>query len=261
LITCVCLLMAASVKAQGTGIEVRPTGRELVETEPRRIVTTTFRITNLTDKRREFVSELILPKEWVLITEDFPFDLGPNETITKLVSFLVPETTPADRYKITYLVRARKYPSIRDFYSIDVVVLPYSKLEVKLLETPQYITAGEYYRVCFLVTNKSNKENTVSISIDSSQNIPFTVDSEIFELAPWQSKTVTVSVRPDAKTAKTLKHRLRLTAQIVEDRKSKTQADAASVVEIVPGVGQAEKRLETIGPQIRPRQETSQKKK
>ena len=254
------ILTVANGTAQGLGLEVRPSGKELFETRPREIVTAAFRITNTTGLQYEFISEVKLPEGWVLITEDFPFDLGANETTTKLVSFFVPQATSAGRYKITYLVGARKYPAIRDFYTVDVVVLPYSKLEVMLLETPQYIIAGEYYQVCFLVTNKSDTENTVSISIDSSENIPFVVDAEIFKLAPWQSKTVTVKVGPDAKIAKILKHRLRLTAQVVEDSKSKTQAKAESTVEIAPRANEAEERLEAISPQIQPQQELALKK-
>jgi len=253
-------LTVAHGTAQGLGLEVRPAGKELFETRPREIVTAAFRVTNTTSQQYEFISEVKLPEGWVLITEDFPFDLGANETTTKLVSFFVPEATSAGRYKITYLVGARKYPALSDFYTVDVVVLPYSKLEVKLLETPRYIIAGEYYQACFLVTNKSNMENTVSISIDSSENIPFIVDAEMFKLAPWQSKTVTVKVGTDAKIAKILKHRLRLTAQVVEDSKSKTQDKAESTVEIVPRANEAEECLEAAPPQTQPQQEIALKR-
>ena len=139
LITYVCLLMAASVNAQGTNIEVRPTGKELIETEPRRIVTTAFRITNSTDKKREFISEVKLPKGWALITKDFPFELNPNTSDTKLVSFFVPQAALAGKYEITYVVTDRKYPSVRDFHTIYVVVLPVVKLEVKLLDAPESV--------------------------------------------------------------------------------------------------------------------------
>ncbi len=239
------LSAAAHATGLSCGLEVRPAGRELFQTRPREIVSTTFRITNITNTRYEFIGNVELPEAWGLITEDFPFDLGPNETTTKPISFFVPETTPPGRYKITYLVKARKYPVIRDFYTIDVVVLPYSKLEVRLLRAPQYITAGQDYRVSFSVTNKSNSENTVSIKINSSKNIPFTVDAGAFKLAPGQSKTVAVNVKPDAKIAKTLKHRLQLTAQIVRDGKSKTQARAAHSVEIIPKAA-VEQSLRTI---------------
>ena len=128
LIMCVCLLVAVSVKAQGPNIEVRPAGKELVETEPRRIVTTALRVTNLTDNKRECVSEVTLPKGWTLITKDFPFEVNPNASDTKLLSFFIPQATLAGKYEITYVVRDRNYPSIRDFYSIYIVVLPVVRL-------------------------------------------------------------------------------------------------------------------------------------
>src|SRR3989304_9600281 len=118
------LLTAACVTAKDRGLDIRPVGREVFETTTREIVTTTFRVTNSTSERRLFISEVELPPGWRLITEDFPFELGPYESITKLVSFFVPETTPAGKYRVKYLVRARKYPAIRDFYTIDVIVLP-----------------------------------------------------------------------------------------------------------------------------------------
>jgi|GEM_PF-499895 len=241
--------------AQGLGVEVRPAGNELFEAKPKGIVSFTFRVTNTTSRQSEFISEVKLPEGWGLITEDFPYDLGANETTTKLVSFIVPETAQAGRYKITYFAKMRKYPSIHDFYTVDAVVLPHDKLEVKLLETPRYIIIGEYYQVRFLVTNKSTTENTVGISIDSSENIPFTADTdETLKLAPWQSKTVTVWVEPDAKMAEMLKHRLRLTAQIVGNSKPKTQAKAESIVEIISRAREEEGCFRPILPQIQSQQ-------
>ena len=159
LITYVCLLMAASVNAQGTNIEVRPAGKELVETEPRMIVTTVFRVTNSTDKKREFISEIKLPKGWTLVTKDFPFELNSNVSDRKLISFFVPQATLAGKYEITYVVRDRRYPSVRDFYTIYVVVLPVAKLEVKLLDTPEAVIAGQNYHTSFVIVNQGNTEN------------------------------------------------------------------------------------------------------
>lgn len=244
------LLAAADVMAQGSGMEVRPADRELLEAKPREIVTTTFRVTNTTSKQYEFVSEIQLPEGWALITEDFPFYLGPNESCTKPVSFFIPQMSSAGRYKITYLVKARKYPAIRDFYTIDVMVLQQNKLEVKLLKGPGYVIAGQDCQVRFSVANKSNTENSISVDIDSSENIPFTIDSRIFKLAPGQAKTVNVTIRPDAKITKILKHRLQLTAQFVGDSESKSQAKATHLAEIIPSIGTVEQRFGTVAPQV-----------
>ncbi len=125
-----------------------------------------------------------------------------------MVNFFVPETTSQGRYKIKYLVHDRKYPSVYDFYTIDVVVLP-AKPEKKQPEISQYVVAGEEYKICFLIINKSETEDIIYVSVDSSENVPFTVDTNNFRLGPSQSKIITVTIKPDAKIAKTFKHNLR----------------------------------------------------
>ena len=226
------LLTAACATARDRGLDIRATGREVFEITPREIVTTTFRVTNSTSERHLFISKVKLPEGWKLITEDFPFELGPNESITKLVSFFVPETTSAGRYRVEYLVIARKYPAIRDFYTIDVIVLPGSKKEIP--ETLPYVIAGEEYKVCFSVINKSKTENTFNISVESSENTPFTIDSSKFKLGPGKSRITTVTVMTDAKITKKLKHRLRVTAQAGQADKPETRASAVHSIEIIP---------------------------
>ncbi|HDZ69341.1 MAG TPA: hypothetical protein ENH43_02860, partial [Phycisphaerales bacterium] len=173
---------------------------ELLETKPRAIVTTVFTVTNPTDQKREFISEVKLPRGWTLITKDFPFELNPNESDTRLVSFFVPQTTLVGKYKITYVIKDRKYPSISDSYTTYCLVLPVSKLQAELLESPKFVIAGEEYRASFVVTNQGNTEYTVNTKINSGKNIPYITDAEKFTLAPGQSKTVVVSVKTDAKT-------------------------------------------------------------
>ena len=182
----------------------------------------------------------------MLITKDFPFELNPNESDTRLVSFFVPQTALAGKYEITYVIRDRKYPSVRDFHTIYVVVLPVIKLEVKLLDTPGLVIAGEDYQTSFVVTNQGNAEYTINIKIDSGENIPYAVDAEKFTLAAGQSKTVVVSVKTDAKIIKRLKHRLQLTVEAVEDSKIKAKAKSASSVEILPRISGVEDNFHSI---------------
>lgn len=241
-----CFLFAAGAAAQGRTIDVRPAGRELLEVNPREIAATTLRITNNSDKEYEFIANVELPQGWMLITEDFPFYLRPNEIATKPLNFFIPETTPAGTYKVIYSVRARKYPSIYDSYTVDVVVLPCERLEVKLSEVPQFVIAGREYKVGFLVTNASSTANTISINIDSGENIPFSLDSSLFSLPAGQSRPVTVTIKPQAELAGVLKYRLQLTAQIIQNGSPGISANTAYSTEIIPCVTKADNLADVI---------------
>lgn len=210
--------------------------KELIETEPRSIVTAVFLVSNPTDQKREFISEVKLSDGWLLITKDFEFELNPNETDTKLVSFFVPQSALAGMYEVMCVIKDRKYPSIRDFYTAYVRVLPVSRLQVKLLESPDFVIAGEEYQSSFVIVNQGNTEYTINTKIHSREDIPYTVDAERFTLAPGQSKTVVVNVKTDEKVVKRLKHRLQLTAEAVADGKTRAKAKSASSVEILPRI-------------------------
>ncbi len=222
----------------------------MLETEPRRIATTVFRVINPTNKRQEFIPEVKLPEGWVLITKCFPFELNPNETDAKLVSFLVPQTALAGKYELTYVIKDRKHPSTRDFYTMYVIVLPVRKLQTKLLESPKYVIAGEEYQSSFAVTNQSNTECTVSTKVNSGDNIPWTVDAKKFKLCPGQSRTVVVSVKTDPKATKKLQHHLQFTAEVVQEDKAKVQSTATSIAEIIPRISGVEDRFHKIPAEV-----------
>jgi len=240
------LFAAVCSVVHGTSIEVRPAGQELFEVYPREIVTTIFRVTNFTNKNYEFESQIQAPEGWALVSRDFPFDLSSNENITKVVSCFVPETTEPGRYQITYLVKSRRYPSIRDFYTIDVVVLPTSEVRVKLLKSPDFAIAGRDYEARFLVTNKSNREHTIRVSAGDSEKFAHRIDNRAFNLTAGESKTVTVTVCPNADISNILRHRLELTAEIVSDGKTEALAKAACSVEVLPKTSEAERIVRTI---------------
>ena len=229
-----CLLITTSLQAEERNVQVRPAGKELIETESKRIVTTVFRVTNKTLTKQEFTPNAELPPGWILITKDFPFELDAAESEIRLLSFLVPQRALAGKYKVTYSVRGTKYPSLGDFHTIHVVVLPVVKLKVRLLEFPQYVIAGEDYSVFFVLTSEGNIENTVRVKIDSAENLSFTIDTKNFKLAPAESRTLKVVVKTSAAIRELLKHRLQLTAQVSEDETIKAQA--SSFVEIIPRI-------------------------
>ena len=226
--------VAAPLEARQRGVQVRLSGQELFETEPKNVVTTTFEVTNTSDEELEFVSHVKLPKAWKLIIPSFPFRLAPNGTEIRLVSFFIPQTALAGRYEITYLIRSNRYPSISDSVRVFVVVLSVTKLQAKLLQAPEYVIAGDDYEARFSVINESNTENIVIIKVHSGQDLPYTVEPEKLKLAPGESRTVKVVVKTDEKTRKGFKHHLRFTVQSLEDEKLRGQARCA--VSIIPKI-------------------------
>jgi len=244
LIVSLCLSIVTLLEAEERSVEVKPTGRELLETEPRKIVATAFRVTNKTSDKREFIPHVKLPEGWILITKDFPFDLDANESDTRLVSFFIPQATSAGKYMVTYSVRDRRYLSLSDSYTVYVVVLPVRKLEIISLEAPQYVVAGEDYRASFTIVNVSNVGVTVGLRVESGGNIPAVLDSERLHLATGESKKVMVIEKTDIEVRKPLKHRLKLTAKVIED--DKVKAEAINLVEIIPRISGVENRFHKI---------------
>lgn len=239
-----CLLLATPLEAGKGSLQVTLRGRRGIETEPKRTITFVYMVANKTAEKRQFETEIKLPEAWRVVTRDSSFELEADESGIRLVSFFIPQATLAGSYQINYSVKEIEHPSFGYLDTLQVVVLPVSKLELKLLEAPEYVIAGEDYRASFVVTNASNIENRVSIRIDSEENLPFAADTADLKLAPGESKKVTVTVKTDPKTKKVLRHRLKLTAQVFQDES--VRAQAMSFVQITPRVTGVQERFHTI---------------
>jgi len=156
IVVAVLLFSALSARAERREVQVSPAGAELLEAKPPQILTTLFRVTNNGKQRRKFEASVELPAGWKLITREFPFELAPGQTDLRLVSFLVPYSSLAGKYQITYLVRDREFLSVSDLFPVTIIVLPVPRLELRVLQAPDYVVAGEKYSASFLVVNEGN---------------------------------------------------------------------------------------------------------
>lgn len=226
--------LISSGEAQERGVQVRPADKELFETEPRQIVTTVFRVTNTASEQREFVAELKLPQGWLPITRESVFLLEGNKTETRLVSFLAPETAAAGKYKVTYLVKAREDPSVSDFYTIYVVVLPVTKLAVEIREAPEYVIAGEAYQASYVIMNQSNVSADVRVTVENRADLPCSIDKQRLSLGPGEAAIVTAHTRTDEALKKVLTLRMEAVAQLADD--AGTQARVKHLVNVIPKI-------------------------
>jgi len=103
-------------------VELRQLDEDLINAFPKEVVSTKISVRNKTTLRHQFESEVTLPKKWKIISVDFPFELSPNQSTIKIISFLVPDSTEGGRYEIKYKVNGRKFPSVSDELKIYVVV-------------------------------------------------------------------------------------------------------------------------------------------
>jgi hypothetical protein len=239
-----CLSMIPMIMAADRGVEVRPGNNELIETEPKKTVTTVFHVTSKSPGMREFVSNAILPEGWKLITQDFPFQLAENQSEIKLLSFFVPQTAAAGVYEISYQVQDREFPSRLDYYNINVHVLAYRKLEMKLLEVPKSVIAGETYRIGLLLSNESNIADSVRITAASLENSIVAMETARVFLAKGESKTVHLSVRTDPKISKIFKDKIQIQARFSSDKED--VLSQLSVLDVIPKVTGSEDRHHRI---------------
>ncbi|MFH1941632.1 MAG: tetratricopeptide repeat protein [bacterium] len=173
-----------------------------------------------------------LPRGWKLITQDFPFELDENESVIKLVSVFVPQAATAGLYEITYRVTGRKYPSVSDFFTTQIAVLPSLHLDVQLLEAPEYVIAGDDYRISFVVSNGCNIVDRVYVRIENKENYPASFVVEDFSMTPIRSKKITVTIKTDGTITDRMRHTIRLIAQLRKNEQ--IQSVASSSVEILP---------------------------
>lgn len=228
------IFFTSTLEAQQRGVQIRLSGQELFETAPKNVLTTTFEVVNTSDEELEFISDIKLPPGWKIITPFFPFRLAPNASEIRLVSFFVPRSALADKYELSFQVRANRDPSISNIARIFVEVLSVTKLQVKLLQAPEYVIAGDKYDVRFSIINESNTDKSVIINVQSSQNLPCVFKPRKMELAPGEARPVNVTVKTDEKIKEAFKHFLKLTVQDAKDAELKGQA--RSSVNIFPRI-------------------------
>jgi hypothetical protein len=250
-------LITNAINALENGIKITPADKEVIETEPMKIIPSSFLIINNTSDNRQFSPEITLPDGWKLIIKDSPFELNANKSDIRLISFLVPRDALAGKYNVTYSVKAKNLPSssgsgiisvISELYNLQVIVLPINKLKVGLLNAPEYVLAGDEYQASFLVTNESNAVKTIVIETNNRENLSSNADAKKIQLASGESKTVNVTVKSDKNIKTLIKHNLTLTAKMADDEKIKGQA--SSNVDIIPLVNKGGERYHNLPIQI-----------
>ena len=88
LILCLFVLTPLFGQEDEKVVQVLPVRAGVIETKPQTSVTIVYKVINISPKTHEFIAEVELPKGWLLVTKEFPFELGRGEQTIRLVNFL-----------------------------------------------------------------------------------------------------------------------------------------------------------------------------
>ncbi len=236
LLTGACIFANLSAQAAESGVAVSLPNGPVIEVKPREVATAAFRVTNNGGEKRQLGGRVILPGGWRALTEEVPFEIGPGETDIRLLSFFVPLESPPANYEVAYSATDAAAGLVLDTGVVTAVVLPFARLDTKLLRAPDYVVAGEDYRASFLVVNHGNCASSITVKVQSSDSFPAEAVPETLELEPKQSREITVTVKTHPDLRRELTHRLELKVTGLEGDTEKVLASAKSSVEVVPQV-------------------------
>jgi len=121
------LVLACSLTAGESALQVITASEDMLESHPRRIVTSVFFVTNWSEEEEVLTPEVRVPQGWQLIASDRSLRLAPGQREMSLVSFLIPGTARAGSYTVGHSVRWRNRAVRSECYPIRVHVGPLTR--------------------------------------------------------------------------------------------------------------------------------------
>jgi hypothetical protein len=222
--------LMANVAAQEGALRVRAAESEHVSSEPRQVVAATFTLTNTSRAPIDVESGVVLPPGWQPVMPPAPFTLAPGESTLKLVSFTIPEGTAGGRYAVRYEARDRQHPAISDGYSIEVAVAASTRLQVTMLELPDFAVSGEVIEGAVVLRNAGNVPSRVHFKVSGRFIASVSPAQGDVLLEPAESRRVELSVVVGRMTTRSV-GRITFTATSVE---ASVNTASSAAFQIIP---------------------------
>jgi hypothetical protein len=236
-VLCAVPWLPSPTHAQSYAIDVQPAQEATLSIVPRQITSLAFRVTNR-GRDGEFDAEVGVPQGWRLVSREAPFALKEGESKVRFVSIYVPEAARAGTYTVSYAVRDRARPDVRNAAKIVVDVQATLKLQVTAVDAADYVIAGETYRTVFLVQNRGNANLDVAFKTVSARGYKVEGSTGALSLEPGASRRIEavvateVSTRPDQDW-------LTLTAKPADGGAAQSATASIKVIPRVSGIAQA----------------------
>ncbi|MEX0737407.1 MAG: SPOR domain-containing protein [Bacteroidota bacterium] len=231
----VCLVVGLFTGAEGQdrhGIEVRPGAGVRFESLPGKLLNIGFRVSNTSPSRHTVQPQLVLPPEWRSLVREPAFELAPRQSDVRLSSVSIPSVSAAGEYRVLYVLKDPVSDALLAEASVTVVIVPVRKMEIRAVEAPRFVIAGEEYNSTFVITNKGNVASLVRFAARSSAGFRAAMDFADLRLDARESRSITVRVQTDEEIPEKLLDLLEVSAEL--DGDSAAIARAGSAVEVIP---------------------------
>ena len=199
------MALPALCQGKGHGVEVRQPAEAEFSVRASEIITTTLRVTNLTDVEQELVEVLTAPEGWQSVLPLPGFRLAPQAGETRLVAFRVPPGAAGGSYDVTYEVHSRRDPAVRDAQTLRVTVARQSQLSLQVDNPPARMVANSAISLTLRVANDGNVPLQVSLTAAAPVGLTVALEPNALSLPPRASADVTMTVQAGETKSKALR--------------------------------------------------------
>lgn len=164
-------------------IEVKLIDKQVKELMPGSSFNIVLMLVNGSEKAKEFRLKITVPQSWSLLTDYSSVRVAKKSQQIKVLSFYIQKTTKVGNDEI--IVEAFNATDNEDLgkQKIQVRVKPIYEIEVKTLETPDYVFSGDSLKVHFRIRNLSNIKATIdALTINGKliENKTYTIEVDSF---------------------------------------------------------------------------------
>lgn len=225
------VVLAVAAPVRGQSLVIMPGQPDLLDAQPRQIVTLAFRIRNGGDRDAMLEPELALPRGWSVLGPALPFDLRAGDTSTFITHVQVPDGAPAGDYPIRLVIEDRRNPAVREEWRGRVVVSAVLGVDLRLLEAPEFVLAGERWKAVFLLSSRGN----TALDLETEAVVTPAAGAQVapprLTLQPEQPARIEVTVDTDPGLAAQVRSQVTLRIQA---RGRDLSASAVAATDVVP---------------------------
>ncbi|MGE5558833.1 MAG: hypothetical protein ACM3WV_09500 [Bacillota bacterium] len=209
-----------------------------VKTEPGKVVTINFLVTNHDRHEIAYEEKFGLPAGWRIIIPESAFTLQPGERQGRLFTFLVPSACPAGYYFCTYTLLNSGAGEVLRRIITRIHVTPKMKIETVVEEKPDTVIAGDEYRLKLKILNAGNCPAKINYFIKSDPDILIKLDPPEMLLKAGKAQMLELSVKTDEKTNRFEKHLVAVKIEAREFTDNSPKEQKISEFQSAEGVGE-----------------------